>query len=64
VTEQHVVITGLGAISPIGNTVSAMWERMKAGLAGISRITSFDPSALVTQFAGEVKNLIRGSTLI
>lgn len=55
-TEQHVVVTGLGAISPVGNTVTAMWERMKAGLAGISRITSFDPSALVTQFAGEVKN--------
>lgn len=55
-STPHVVVTGIGAISPIGNTVVTMWERVKAGLTGISRITSFDPSGLITQFAGEVKN--------
>jgi len=52
----RVVVTGIGAISPIGNTVAAMWEKLKMGSSGIARITAFDPSALVTQFAGEVKN--------
>lgn len=52
----RVVVTGIGAISPIGNTVAAMWEKLKTGSSGIAHITSFDPSALVTQFAGEVKN--------
>ena len=54
--DIRVVITGIGAISPIGNTIATIWERVKAGLSGISRITAFDVSNLVTQFAGEVKN--------
>jgi 3-oxoacyl-[acyl-carrier-protein] synthase II len=53
---RRVVITGMGAITPVGNNVPQMWESLKAGRSGIARITLFDPSDLATQFAGEVKN--------
>ena len=51
---KRVVITGLGAITPLGHDVPSTWEALKAGRSGIRRITSFDPSDLATQFAGEV----------
>jgi len=51
-----VVVTGLGIVSPIGNTVSEAWERALAGTPGITRITRFDPSRIASQVAGEVKN--------
>ena len=51
---KRVVITGLGAITPLGHDVPSTWEALKAGRSGIRRITSFDPSNLATQFAGEV----------
>ncbi len=50
-----VVVTGLGAISAVGNDVTTAWENLKAGRSGIARITLFDPSNLATQIAGEVK---------
>jgi 3-oxoacyl-[acyl-carrier-protein] synthase II len=50
-----VVVTGLGLISPLGNTVSEAWDRALAGTPGITRITRFDPSRLSSQIAGEVK---------
>jgi 3-oxoacyl-[acyl-carrier-protein] synthase II len=50
-----VVVTGLGIISPLGNTVSEAWDRALAGTPGITRITRFDPSRLSSQIAGEVK---------
>jgi 3-oxoacyl-[acyl-carrier-protein] synthase II len=50
-----VVVTGLGIISPLGNSVSAAWDRALAGTPGITRITRFDPSRLSSQIAGEVK---------
>ena len=53
--SKRVVITGMGAITPVGNDVPSTWESLKAGRSGIARITRFDPSDLVTQFAGEVK---------
>ena len=53
---KRVVITGLGAISPLGNDVSANWSAMKAGKSGIDTITRFDHSACKTHFAGEVKD--------
>jgi len=53
--SRRVVITGMGAITPVGNDVPSTWESLKAGRSGIARITRFDPSNLVTQFAGEVK---------
>jgi 3-oxoacyl-[acyl-carrier-protein] synthase II len=53
---RRVVITGMGAITPVGNDVAQTWESLKAGRSGIARITLFDPSDMATQFAGEVKN--------
>jgi 3-oxoacyl-[acyl-carrier-protein] synthase II len=55
VTRRRVVVTGLGIISPIGNTVSEAWDRALAGTPGITRITRFDSSRLASQIAGEVK---------
>jgi 3-oxoacyl-[acyl-carrier-protein] synthase II len=49
------VVTGLGIISPIGNTVAEAWQSALAGKPGITRITRFDPSRLASQIAGEVK---------
>jgi 3-oxoacyl-[acyl-carrier-protein] synthase II len=48
-------VTGLGIISPIGNTIAEAWQGALAGKAGITRITRFDPSRLASQIAGEVK---------
>jgi len=49
------VVTGLGIVSPIGNTVADAWASALAGKSGITRITRFDPSRLASQIAGEVK---------
>jgi 3-oxoacyl-[acyl-carrier-protein] synthase II len=54
-SKRRVVITGLGIISPVGNTVEQAWLNILAGKSGISRITRFDSSALSCQIAGEVK---------
>jgi 3-oxoacyl-[acyl-carrier-protein] synthase II len=51
-----VVVTGLGIISPLGNTVAEAWDRARAGASGITRITRFDPARLSSQIAGEVKS--------
>ena len=53
--RRRVVVTGLGIISPIGNTVAEAWQSALAGKPGITRITRFDPSRLASQIAGEVK---------
>jgi len=50
------VITGLGCISPIGNTIAEMWSSVTAGKSGVATITKFDASPFSTTFAGEVKN--------
>jgi len=55
VTRRRVVVTGLGIVSPIGNTVAEAWSSCLAGKAGITRITRFDPARLTCQIAGEVK---------
>ena len=54
-TRRRVVVTGLGIISPLGNTVSEAWDRALAGTPGVTRITRFDPSRLASKIAGEVK---------
>src|SRR5688572_31875740 len=54
-TRRRVVVTGLGIVSPIGNTVAEAWESALAGKSGITRITRFDASRLSSQIAGEVK---------
>ena len=53
--QRRVVVTGLGCVSPIGNSVSTAWEALLAGQSGIATITRFDASAFSTHFAGEVK---------
>lgn len=54
--ERRVVITGLGAISPIGNTVEENWESIKNKKCGIDKISLFDTTGFKTSLAGEVKN--------
>ena len=54
-SRRRVVITGLGIVSPVGNTVAEAWAGILAGTSGISRISRFDPSRLACQIAGEVK---------
>ncbi len=53
--RRRVVVTGLGCISPVGNTVASSWDALLAGKSGIATITKFDASAFSTHFAGEVK---------
>lgn len=53
--RKRVVITGLGAITPIGNTLAEYWQGLQSGKNGIARITVFDPSRHACQIAGEVK---------
>ena len=53
---KRVVVTGLGAITPLGNDVPSTWEAAKAGKSGAGPITHFDASKFKTQFACEVKN--------
>ena len=53
--KKRVVITGLGAITPIGNTLETYWQGLMSGKSGIGKITAFDASAHGSQIAGEVK---------
>lgn len=53
--ERRVVITGLGCISPVGNTIADAWGAVKEGKSGIANITKFDATPFTTRFAGEVK---------
>jgi 3-oxoacyl-[acyl-carrier-protein] synthase II len=54
-SRRRVVVTGLGLVCPVGNTVAEGWAQLLAGRSGIGRITRFDPAAFACQFAGEVK---------
>jgi 3-oxoacyl-[acyl-carrier-protein] synthase II len=56
-SRRRVVITGLGIISPVGNSVAEAWANILAGKSGITRISRFDASRLSCQIAGEVKGL-------
>ena len=55
-SKRRVVITGLGCISPVGNSVETAWEALVAGKTGITAITKFDASAFSCKIAGEVKD--------
>jgi 3-oxoacyl-[acyl-carrier-protein] synthase II len=55
-SRRRVVVTGLGVISPVGNTVAEAWDSILAGRSGIAPITRFDASSFPAQIAGEVKN--------
>jgi 3-oxoacyl-[acyl-carrier-protein] synthase II len=54
-TRRRVVVTGLGLVSPVGNSVEEGWANLVAGRSGIGPITRFDASAMACRFAGEVK---------
>ena len=56
-TRRRVVVTGLGCVSPVGNTVAESWDSLLAGRSGIDAITQFDAAAFACRFAGEVKGL-------
>jgi 3-oxoacyl-[acyl-carrier-protein] synthase II len=53
--RRRVVVTGLGIVCPIGNSVTEAWDNALAGKSGVARITRFDPSRLAAQIAAEVK---------
>jgi len=55
-SRRRVVVTGLGCVSPVGNTAQEAWTRILAGQSGIDRITHFDATPFACHFAGEVKN--------
>ncbi len=55
-SKRRVVITGLGIVSPVGNTVASAWDNIVNGRGGIGPITRFDATTLPTRIAGEVKN--------
>ena len=55
-SKRRVVITGLGAVTPLGNDVASTWNQLIAGQSGIATISKFDASAISSQIAGEVKN--------
>ena len=54
--SRRVVVTGLGVICPLGNTIKETWENILAGKSGIKNIDSFDTSQFSTKFAGLVQN--------
>ena len=54
--RRRVVVTGIGCITPVGNTAEAMWEALRNSASGIGTITHFDASKFPTKFAAEVKD--------
>ena len=54
--KRRVVVTGLGAVTPIGNTVDEMWASIREGKCGVGPITQFDASEYAVKIAAEVKN--------
>lgn len=56
--KKRVVVTGMGCVSPIGNTVDEMWQGILEGRCGIDRITHFDTTDYKVKLAGEVKGLV------
>ena len=61
--RRRVVITGLGIVSPVGNSVAEAWQNVLAGRSGIERISRFDVSGFPVQIAGEVRGLDLGQYL-
>ena len=53
--ERRVVVTGMGALTPIGNDVASFWDSLVNGRSGIGRITMFDPTKVASKVAGEIK---------
>ncbi|NRB71104.1 MAG: beta-ketoacyl-ACP synthase II [Xanthomonadales bacterium] len=55
-STRRVVVTGMGIVSPVGNSVASAWESIREGRSGIGTITEFDASAMNTQIAGEIRD--------
>lgn len=55
---KKIVVTGMGAVTPVGIGVDAFWKNITAGVSGIDTIKSFDPSELAVQIAGEIKDFV------
>ena len=55
-SKRRVVVTGLGMVTPVGNTVEESWINILAGKSGIAPLAHFDVSAYTTRFGGSVKN--------
>jgi 3-oxoacyl-[acyl-carrier-protein] synthase II len=55
-SKRRVVVTGLGIVSPVGNTVATAWDAIVNGRSGIGPVTSFDPTGFATTIAGEVRD--------
>ena len=53
---RRVVITGIGALTPVGNTAEEFWASLKQGRSGIGPITKFDTTGYPTRIAGEIRN--------
>jgi 3-oxoacyl-[acyl-carrier-protein] synthase II len=53
---RRVVVTGMGAVTPVGNDITTTWDTLTSGRSGLGRITRFDPSPYETQIAGEIKD--------
>ena len=62
-SKRRVVITGLGIVSPVGNTIGEAWSSITSGQSGITRITRFDTASFASKVAGEVKNFDVGAYL-
>ena len=62
-SNRRVVVTGLGIVSPVGNTIPEAWDNLVAGRSGIGRITRFDPAPFASQMAGEVRDFDVGQYL-
>src|SRR5215207_3511491 len=60
---RRVVITGIGAVTPCGNTATETWASLVEGRSGIGRVTRFDPTGCTAQIAGEVRNFDPARTL-
>lgn len=56
--KRRVVVTGMGALTPVGNSVAATWEALTAGRSGVTPITKFDASSFPVRFAAEVKGFV------
>ena len=61
--ERRVVVTGMGAITPLGNDVASTWEAMKAGRSGIGPITLFDPKDVSAKIGGEIRGFEADSVM-
>jgi 3-oxoacyl-[acyl-carrier-protein] synthase II len=61
--ERRAVVTGMGALTPLGNDVAAFWDGLVNGRSGIGRITLFDPSKVPSRIAGEVRGFDAGTVM-